>query len=121
MQIVLILVVLAAAVLLTLGAVLIGSLVLGGVLASTKRTRFLVPVFFLLVPATVLGAVAGAVVVGYFAVKANDSLIFLGPLGGLVAGGIGGLLLGLVGALLWWRRMSRLVTVSSESNDEPTA
>ena|SRR3569623_1512226 len=121
MQIVLILVVLAAAVLLTLGAVLIGSLVLGGVVVTTKRTRFLIPVFFLLVPATVLGAVAGAIIVGYFAVKANDSLIFLGPLGGLVAGGIGGMLLGAFGALFWWRRMSRRASVSSQSHDHPTA
>lgn len=121
MQIVLILVALAGAVLLTLGAVLAGSLVFGAILATTRRARVLVPVFVFLVPATILGAVAGAIIVGYFAVKMNDSLIFLGPLGGLVAGGIGGVSLGSAAALYWWWRLSRSVTVSSPSNEHPTA
>ena len=107
MQIVLVLLILAAAVLLTLGAVLVGSLVLGGVFLCTKRARVLVPIFFLIVPVTILGSLAGGVIVGYFSIRANENLVFLGPLGGLVAGGTEGLLFGLAGALLWWLRISR--------------
>src|SRR5215216_3436680 len=100
MAIVLVLLVIAAAVLLTLGAVFVGSLIFGGILLTTKRARVLVPVFFLIVPATLLGSLAGGVIIGYYSVRANENLIFLGPVGGLVAGGVVGLLLGLVGASL---------------------
>jgi hypothetical protein len=101
-QIVFVVLVLAAAVLLSLGAALVG-----GILLTTKRARVLVPVFFLLVPATILGALAGGLLVGYLAVKANQNLLFLGPLAGLILGGVVGLLFGLVGAVFWWWRMSR--------------
>lgn len=87
MQIVLVLIVLAAAVLFTLGAVLLGSLVLGGVLMCFKPTQALIPLAFLIVPANVLGSLSGGVIVGYFSVRANENLLFLGPLAGLVAGG----------------------------------
>ena len=107
MQIVLVLVVLAVAVLLTCGAVLLGSLLLGGILLTRKRARVLVPVFFLLIPATILGGLAGGVILGYLAVRANGSLSVLGPLGGLIAGAFAGCLLGTVGAVFWWRRMPR--------------
>ncbi|MGI8966855.1 MAG: hypothetical protein ACR2H1_12320 [Limisphaerales bacterium] len=106
MAIVLILLVMAAAVLLTVGAVFVGSLLFGGFLLCTKRARVLVPIFFLIVPATVLGSLAGSVIVGYFAIRSNENLIFLGPLGGLVVGGIIGFLLGLVGVAFWWGRIA---------------
>jgi hypothetical protein len=107
MQIVLVLIVIAAAVIATLCAVLVGSLIFGGLLLTNKRARVFAPIFFAIVPATVLGAAAGAVIVGYLLVRANDNLIFLGPLGGLVAGGVTGFALGLAGALFWWWRLSR--------------
>jgi hypothetical protein len=120
MAIVLVLLVIAAAVLLTLGAVFVGSLIFGGILLTTKRARVLVPVFFLIVPATLVGSLAGGVIIGYYSVRANENLIFLGPVGGLIAGGISGLLLGLGGALLWWWRMSRAATVNRKLTDEQT-
>jgi hypothetical protein len=118
MAIVLVLLVIAAGVLLTLGAVFVGSLIFGGILLATKRARVLVPVFFLIVPATLIGSLAGAVIIGFYSVRANESLIFLGPVGGLVIGGIAGLLLGLGGALLWWLRMSRAAAVNRKVSDE---
>jgi hypothetical protein len=107
MQIVLILLVLAAGVLLTLGAVFVGSLIFGGLLLYAKRAQIFVPIFFLIVPAMILGSLAGGIIVGYFAVRANENLIFLGPLGGLIIGGALGVSLGLIGAIFWWRRISR--------------
>ncbi|HME89115.1 MAG TPA: hypothetical protein VKE30_07900 [Chthoniobacterales bacterium] len=65
------------------------------------------PIFFVLIPSAVVSAVLGAVAVGYFAVRANENLIFLGPLGGLIVGAVVGLAVGLTGALFWWWRMSR--------------
>jgi len=50
----------------------------------------------------------GGILVGYFAVRANDSLVLLGPLGGLVAGGAAGLSVGTAGALFWWWRIARM-------------
>jgi hypothetical protein len=107
MQIVLVLVVLAAAVLAMLGGVLVGSLLLGGMLSATKRARVFAPLFLLVIPGTVAGSLAGGIFIGYWAVKANENLIVLGPLGGLVVGGASGLGLGVAGALFWWWRMSR--------------
>jgi hypothetical protein len=107
MAIVLVLVIMAAAVLLTLGAVFVGSLIFGGLLLCTKRARIFVPIFFLILPATILGSLAGGVILGYFAVQDNENLIFLGPLGGLIFGGVVGLSLGLLGALFWWWWISR--------------
>jgi hypothetical protein len=107
MQIVLVLLVIAAAVLVTLGAVLLGSLIFGGLLLHAKRARVLVPIFFLIVPATVLGSLAGGAIVGYLAIRANENSVFLGPLGGLAIGAVAGLLIGLAGAVFWWRRISR--------------
>jgi hypothetical protein len=107
MQIFLLLVALAAAVLAMLGGVLAGSLLLGGMLSATKRARVFAPLFLLVIPGTAAGALAGGMFIGYWAIKANENLIFLGPLGGLVVGGAGGLGLGLAGALVWWWRMSR--------------
>jgi hypothetical protein len=120
MAIVLVLIVIAAVILLTLGAVFVGSLIFGGILLTTKRARVLVPVFFLIVPATLLGSLAGGVLIGYFSVRANENLIFLGPVGGLIVGGVAGLLLGLGGALLWWRRMSRAAPANRKVTDEQT-
>ena len=107
MAIVPVLLVIAAAILLTLGAVFAGSLVFGGLLSCAKRTRILVPIFFLIIPATVLGSLAGGVIVGYIAIRANENLVFLGPLGGLIIGGVVGLSLGLAGAAFWWWRVLR--------------
>lgn len=115
MQIILVLLILAAAVLLTLGAVLVGSLVLGGVFLCTKRARVLVPIFFLIVPATILSSLAGGVIVGYFSIRANENLVFLGPVGGLLAGGVAGLFLGLAGALIWWVRIARAAKRPNEA------
>jgi len=115
MQIVVILLVLAAAALVTLGAILVSSLVFGGILVATSRARVLVPIFFVLVPSTVISSLLGGVTVGYFAVRANENLIFLGPLGGLILGGVTGLSVGLAGALFWWWRMSRRTHTPAES------
>ena len=115
MQIIVILLILAAAALVTSGAILVGSLVFGGILVATSRARVLVPIFFVLIPATVVSAVLGGVTVGYFAVRSNDNFIFLGPLGGLLLGGVTGLAVGLAGALFWWWRMSRRPRITPES------
>ena len=115
MQIVLVLLIVAAAVLLTLGAVLVGSLVLGGVFLCMELVRVLVPVFFLIVPATILGSLAGGVIVGYFSIRTNENLVFLGPVGGLLAGGLAGLFLGLAGALIWWVRIAHATKRPNEA------
>jgi hypothetical protein len=107
MQVIVILLILAAAALVTLGAILVSSLVFGGILVATSRARVLVPIFFVLIPSTIVSALLGGVTVGYFAVRANDNFIFLGPLGGLFLGGVTGLAVGFGGALFWWWRMSR--------------
>ncbi len=115
MQIIVILLILAAAALVTLGAILVSSLVFGGILVATSRARVLVPIFFVLVPSTVISSLLGGVTVGYFAVRANENLIFLGPLGGLILGAVTGLSVGLAGALFWWWRMSRRTHTPAES------
>jgi hypothetical protein len=115
MQIVLVLLVIAAAVLVTLGAVLVGSLIFGGLLLRAKRARVLVPIFFLIVPATSLGSLAGGVIVGYLSIRANENLVFLGPLAGLAIGAVAGLLFGLAGAVLWWRRIFRAAERANKS------
>ena len=107
MQIVLVLLILAVLVVVTLAGILVGSLLLGGMLAATKRARIMAPVFLVVVPASAVGALAGGVLVGYFAVQANDNLVFLGPLGGLIIGGAAGLSVGTAGALFCWWRISR--------------
>jgi hypothetical protein len=107
MAIALVLLILAVSVLVTLAAIISGSFIFGGVLLATARARVLVPIFFVIVPNTVVGALVGGVTVGYFLVRSNENLIFLGPLGGLVIGTIIGFTVGIAGALFWWWRMSR--------------
>ena len=115
MPIVIILLILAAAALVTLGAIFVSSLVFGGILVATSRARVLVPIFFVLIPVTVVTTLLGGVTVGYFAVRADEHLIFLGPLGGLIVGGVVGVAVGLTGALVWWRRMSRRPHIPAQS------
>ena len=54
---------LLAAVLVTLAAMLVGSLIFGGILLATPRARVLVPIFFVLVPATITGSLLGGTVI----------------------------------------------------------
>src|SRR5947207_7532428 len=115
MAIVLVLLLLAVAALVTLAAILVGSLVFGGILVATSRARFLAPIFFVLIPSMVITTLLGGVIVGYFAVRTNENLIFLGPIGGLVLGGLIGLSVGLAGALFWWWRISRRAHTLAES------
>ena len=107
MQIMLVLVILAVLAVVTLGGILVGSLLLGGMLVASKRARLIAPVFLVVAPAAVVGALAGGIVVGYFAVRADENLVLFGPLGGLIAGGAAGLSVGTAGALFWWWRISR--------------
>ena len=107
MQVFLVLLVLAVLVLVTLVGITISSLLLGGMLAATERARILAPVFLIVVPSTAIGALVGGILVGYLAVEANESAIFLGPLAGLIAGGAAGLSIGTAAALFWWWRKSR--------------
>ena len=107
MFIVLILLAMAIAVLLAIGAIMIGSLLIGGILYTLKRARILLPVFLIIIPTATLGSLVGGLFIGSFLARANDHLIFLGPVGGFIAGGVGGLLLGLSGAAWWWWRMWR--------------
>jgi len=101
------LIILAILTIVTLAGILVGSLLLGGMLAASKRARLVAPVFLVVVPASAIGALAGGVLVGYYSVKANDNLALLGPVGGLIAGGAAGLSVGTAGALFWWWRISR--------------
>jgi hypothetical protein len=121
MQIVLILLLLATAVLAVLVALLVGSLALGGLLLIFKPVRVLAPLFLLVVPAAVLGSLAGGVFVGYSAFKYDENLVFLGPLGGLVLGGIAGGALGLLGAMLWWWLAARRASRGIERDHLPQA
>lgn len=105
MQIGLVLVLLGLLVIGALLAVFVGSLLLGGVTVATGRLRILRPLVFVVVPCSVVGALAGAVTVGYVAVRANESLILLGPVGGLLLGATAGALFGCGGAAIWWYRM----------------
>ena len=115
MAIVLILIAIAAAIAVTAVAILVGALITGWLLSRTRRGRVFGPIFFIIIPAMVVGSIAGAVIVGYFAVHANENLIVLGPLGGLGIGGLVGLSFGLAGALFWWRRNSRLAAGRTRS------
>ena len=78
-------------------------------------------VALLVVPAAVLGSLAGGVFVGYSAFKYDENLVFLGPLGGLVLGGIAGGALGLLGAMLWWWLAARRASRGIERDHLPQA
>jgi hypothetical protein len=118
MQIMAALFILALLILVTLIGVLIGSLLLGGMLGATKRARIIAPIFLVVIPVSVVGALAGGILIGYFAVKANDNLILLGPLGGIIAGGVAGLAVGIAGALFWWWRISRANRRTKDSRNK---
>jgi hypothetical protein len=107
MQIMLLLVILAVLVVVTLFGIFIGSLLLGGMLSTSKVAKWLAPIFFIVVPMAAMGALAGGVLIGYLAVSADERLILIGPVGGLITGGASGLSVGTVIALLWWRRIAR--------------
>ena len=107
MQIFALLIILAALVLVMLAGIFIASLLLGGMLFASQHGRLIAPVFLVVVPASAVGALVGGVLVGYFAARANDSLVFAGSFGGLVLGGAAGLSAGTAGALFWWWRLSR--------------
>lgn len=104
MAIVVFLVAVALVVALGLLVVVIVSLFAGGLLSRRKLPKALTAIFLFAIPAGALGAAAGAVAIGYLAVQRNESLILLGPLGGLIIGGIGGLLGGARAGALWIRR-----------------
>jgi hypothetical protein len=115
MAIVLILLLLAIAAITTLAAILVGSFVFGSILLATSRARVLIPIFFVLIPVTVVSTLLGGVTVGYVAVRVDENFIFLGPLGGLIIGGVVGVAVGLAGALFWWWRMSRRAQTPAHS------
>jgi hypothetical protein len=114
-QIVLVLVVLAVLIVAGLAVVLLGALCLGGLAALSRRARVARPIFFVVIPTTVIGALASAATVGTLAVRADQNLIVLGPLAGLAGGATIGLLLGLLGAGFWWWSMHR----SNRNRREP--
>ena len=111
----LILLLLAVAAVMTLGTILVGSILSGGILVATSRARVLVPIFFVFIPVTIISTVIGGVAVGYFTIRADENLILLGPLGGLIVGGLAGIAVGLAGALIWWWRMSRRARTPAQS------
>ena len=81
---------------------LLTSLVLGGILSGYKKTKRIAPVFLIIIPSAVVGALCGGVGIVYIIFQDKCNHILLGPIGGAVIGGQLGLLLGGGLAALWW-------------------
>ena len=104
MFIMVVLLVLAVAVTGGLAFAFVTSLVLGVVLSRTKTPSLLSAIFLFAIPGAVVGAAVGAIVIGYFAVQANQSALVLGPLAGLLVGGIAGGGSGAIAGVAWSKR-----------------
>jgi hypothetical protein len=84
--------------------VFVATLIAGVGLACVRQTRFLAPVFLLIIPLTALGAVGGAFGIGACLIRLNGDLLFWGPALGLVVGSIIGSATGsFFAAIIWWR------------------
>ncbi len=103
MPIVVAILALALFILVALLGCLVASLLIGGLLSAT-RARVFAPIFLAVVPSTVAGALLGGIVLVLIALRTDDTLIVLGPIAGLVAGGLAGFFVGLALALFSWRR-----------------
>ena len=66
-----------SAFIMAIGAIMIGSLLIGGILYTLKRARILLPVFLIIIPTATLGSLVGGLFIGSFLARANDHLIFL--------------------------------------------
>jgi len=113
MPIVLMLVALAALIVACLFGAFAVSLILGTVLTRSERGKRIAPLFLIVLPTSVIGAVVGGIGLGYLAYSLNESLIFLGPLGGVLLGGGVGLVLGAIVAVFWSTKV-RKVSRNSE-------
>ncbi|HMK76187.1 MAG TPA: hypothetical protein VK568_08410 [Thermodesulfobacteriota bacterium] len=107
MQIVLVLLFLAAVAVLALSGTLTISLLVGVLLSRFPKAKPIAPVFVSIIPAGAIGALAGGVGIGYIAVRYDEHLVFLGPLGGIIIGGLIGLIVGTGLAGTWWYRRKR--------------
>jgi len=107
MQIILVLLFLAAVAVLALLGTLTISLLVGVILSRFPKAKAIAPVFLTIIPAGAIGALAGGVGIGYLAVRHNEHLILLGPLGGTIIGGVVGLTLGTGLAGAWWHRRNK--------------
>src|SRR5690606_29763459 len=107
MTVMLVIAALALAILLAGAVALVGTMLLGIGTAAFKQTRFVSPIFLLIVPSTLLGAVAGCFGLGYWLItRVNENLLLWGPLLGLLVGAAAGASFGtLVSALIWWRTL----------------
>ena len=109
MQVILLLLFLAAVTVLTLLGTLTISFLMGVVLSRFPKAKAIAPIFFIAVPASAIGALAGGIGIGYLAIRYNEHLIFLGPMGGIIIGGVVGLTVGTGVAGIWWLRRSKIL------------
>jgi hypothetical protein len=109
MMIMLVIAALALAILLAGLAALAATVMLGIVTAAFKRTRLVSPVFLIIFPFTLLGALGGCFGLGYLLItRVSENLLFWGPVLGLAVGaGVGASLGVLVSAVIWWRAIRR--------------
>jgi hypothetical protein len=107
MQIIVGLIVLAVLLTVGLAAGILGSLVLGALLAGFAKTRPIAPILVAIVPLTMVGALSGGLGLGYLALQLNDSAVVIGAGAGLLLGAAAGFGLGVLAAALWWWRITR--------------
>jgi hypothetical protein len=104
MMIMLVILALALAILLAGVAALAVTVALGIGTASFRQTRLLSPIFLIIFPCTVLGALAGCFGLGYLLItRVDEHLLLWGPVLGLLVGtGVGALLGVLIAGFIWW-------------------
>jgi len=117
MAIVLLFAIVVVGAVVTLGFILLVSASLGYVLWKKRGRTYGAALLLLGIPSAVVGAVLGGVGVGAWAIRANGSLLFWGPLAGTCAGALVGGLLGL-GAALSWSRRGAGVAPAREGSEE---
>ena len=88
----------------------IAALLIGVAAASFKQTKFIAPIFLLILPLAALGALAGCLGLGGYLIRhVNENLVLWGPAAGLFVGACAGGLLGLaLSAGIWWRAFRRI-------------
>ena len=105
MTIMLVIAAVALAIVIVGGVALLVTVALGIGTAAFKQTRLISPIFLVVLPATLLGALAGCFGLGYLLItRVGESLLLWGPFLGLMVGpGVGAAFGVAVSAFIWWR------------------
>ena len=94
---------------------------MGIILSRFPKVKQIAPVFTLIIPFGALGALAGGVGFSYLAIEHDNSLVFLGFLGGIIIGGIVGLFVGTIFASIWWFCMKKTAKRDAVINADKSA